>query len=206
MRKHLNDDYLIQDASFAFFMKFSIRVTSLAFNFWRGSITMEILKRIVSQFLPIFHCRFCRVCTALLSSNFCVKCERCSWTDVRNNIVNTTLFFLYKITKNCMKSCVLFLVFGPALRWNATIMISYLLPSWRRMRGGGGKGIGYLSMSRQNTYKNSRHGKNKKKTQIFVLIYLVPCIICSKFSCFRFILLFHKQQLLRMQSLPSPVE
>ena len=186
-------------------MKFSIRVTSLAFNFWRGSITMEILKRIVSQFLPIFHCRFCRVCTALLSSNFCVKCERCSWTDVRNNIVNTTLFFLYKITKNCMKSCVLFLVFGPALRWNATIMISYLLPSWRRVGGGGG-GIGYLSMSGQNTYNNSRHGKNKKKTQIFVLIYLVPCIICSKFSCFRFILLFHKQQLLRMQSLPSPVE
>ena len=123
-----------------FFMKFSIRVTSLAFNFWRGSITMEILKRIVIQFLPIFHCRFCRVCTALLSSNFCVKCERCSWTDVRNNIVNTTLFFLYKITKNCMKSCVLFLVFGPALRWNATIMISYLLPSWRRVGGGGGRG------------------------------------------------------------------
>lgn len=173
MRKHLNDDYLIQDASFAFFMKFSIRVTSLAFNFWRGSITMEILKRIVSQFLPIFHCRFCRVCTALLSSNFCVKCERCSWTDVRNNIVNTTLFFLYKITKNCMKSCVLFLVFGPALRWNATIMISYLLPSWRRV-GGGGEGIGYLSMSRQNTSKNSRHSKNKKKPKYLYWFTLYP--------------------------------
>lgn len=157
-----------------FFMKFSIRVTSLAFNFWRGSITMEILKRIVIQFLPIFHCRFCRVCTALLSSNFCVKCERCSWTDVRNNIVNTTLFFLYKITKNCMKSCVLFLVFGPALRWNATIMISYLLSSWRRVGGGGGEGIGYLSMSRQNTSKNSRHGKNKKKTKYLYWFTLYP--------------------------------
>lgn len=155
MQKHLNDDYLIQDASFAFFMKFSIRVTSLAFNFWRGSITMEILKRIVSQFLPIFHCRFCRVCTALLSSNFCVKCERCSWTDVKNNIVNTTLFFLYKITKNCMKSCVWFLVFGPALRWNATIMISYLLPSWRRVGGGGGEGIGYLSTISQRPVQNN---------------------------------------------------